>query len=120
MVGKCEDKASQKEIQDFRDALEKMNLSIRRFGEVVASHEAEETYDAVMEDDEKNKICEKVKKSFNKNRSITVVRLNQYWKYLSQEPNFCNAGRIVLPNGRDYLGQSKYTDQIMAAFSKPK
>ena len=120
MAGKYEDKASEKEVQDFRDALEKMSLSIRRFGEVVAGHEAEETYNDVMEDYEKNKIFERVKKSLNKNRSLSVSRLNQYWEYLSQEPNFEKVSRVVLPNGRDFLSQSKYANQIMTVFSTTK
>ncbi|WP_396588249.1 hypothetical protein [Bermanella sp. R86510] len=114
MAGKYEDKASAKEIQDFRDALDDMNYTLGKFCQIVAIVEGNENKT------EEDKIVDKVKKSFNKERRIPKTRLQQYWDYLSNQPNFDKVGRVVLPNGRDYLSQSKFADQIMSAFNRDK
>ncbi len=100
--------ATDQQVAEFRDALIDMGLTLSQFCEMVAVSEGNE------DPDQEDKIQQNVKRYFN--RKLKVERLNRYWRYLSQMPNFEKVDRVVLTSSKTYLSRSKYSKNIMSAF----
>ncbi len=100
--------ASQKELEEFRGALEELGLKLSQFCEIVAVEEGDGNSD--LEDNIKNNVKRYL------NRGLKKRRLKQFWTYLSAQPNFEKAGRVVLPSSSEYLKKSKYSSVIMSTF----
>ncbi len=100
--------ASIKDVSEFREALDKMNLSLIQFCEMVA---VEEGGDDSKEED---KIRNNVKRYLN--REMKKERLLKYWGYLSQHSKFSKVDRVVLPSSSEYLKRSDYSADIISSF----
>ena len=108
MVASNEGVTSEKDVADFRSALDDMGYSLIRFCELVAVNEGEEDLD------QESKITQNVKKSFN--RRMKQATLNKYWSYIADLPEFEKVGRVVLVSASQYLSRSPYRDKIMSTF----